>query len=499
MGLFDELEQVGLDELAWLDEQLKLNLPEFQVEDVEEEIKYNSQVLNSYVRISDDKLTAWLYLREKENGEYTKMEILALLQEFGVSKGVDNDMIIAMIKKHAYEQELVIARGKEAEPGNEGHYEYYFDTENYKKPRILEDGSVDYSSMSELANVYKNQLIAKYFPADEGKPGYTIDGEKIPVTRTKDLPKLKGKGFYLGEDENEYYAEIDGKISIKNDRIEINQVHQIRGDVDLITGKVEFYGDIEITGSVSSGVIIKAGRNVTISGPVSGAEIYACGDVILKKGFQGGNRGKVIAKGDIYTDFVEYGVLVAGGNIEGNTFLSSFLSAEGFIKANGSKGSIIGGYAHGLQGLECRSVGNDYEVKTILHVGYEKEAYNKYTLLKQKEMESKKLISHCMTQIQDLQKEMQLKAIPSYRMTQINQQMNDLINQKNNYDTLLERMEKERTMIEDMIQVGRNAKIVVYDTTHKGCIIGIEKAQLIIEQDVRNRIFFFQSDTVQMK
>lgn len=84
---------------------------------------------------------------------------------------------------------------------------------------------------------------------------------------------------------------------MKNGKIDIQALHEINGDVTLITGKVEFFGDVVITGGVESGVIIRAGRNIEIKGNVEAVSLFAGGDIILGRGIQGAQRAKIIARG----------------------------------------------------------------------------------------------------------------------------------------------------------------------------------------------------------
>ena len=503
MTLFEDGKEsrVGLEELDWLDAQVRKNVPDYKVEDADMSAEELPQrVLASYVRVAEDKMVAWLYLQAKpENEEYAVDEVIGILNGFHVTHGIDRDMIIAMVKKHVYEQEMEVAFGKEADPGRDGYFEYFFDQNLKKEPKILPDGSVDYTSMSQLANVYQNQLIIRYHSAQDGEPGYTVDGDQTEVTPCAELPKLQGKGFYMNEDGTEYYSEMDGKISIQEGKIEINQLHTINGDVDLIVGRVEFYGDIEITGNVANGVVIKAGRNVTIGGTVSGAEIYAGGDVLIKHGLQGANRAKIMAKGNVFADFIEYAAVRAGCNIEENFFLSSYLSADGMIKASGSKGSVIGGYAHGLCGIECTAAGTDVEVKTVLHVGYEKEAYNKYLLLCQKEKDAEKLIRTVSDKLSDIQYEIKFKSLPAYRMEQMNREVLELAEQNKEYTKMIQRIRTEKESLNRMLDQGRGAKLIVRDKIYRGCMVGAERAQISIDEDTGFKAFFYENGTVESR
>ena len=58
----------------------------------------------SYVRITDDKTEAWLYLCAPEEGAgYEKTEIIQYLQKNKVVAGINESNVAAMCKKKIYE------------------------------------------------------------------------------------------------------------------------------------------------------------------------------------------------------------------------------------------------------------------------------------------------------------------------------------------------------------------------------------------------------------
>jgi uncharacterized protein (DUF342 family) len=91
-------------------------------------------------------------------------------------------------------------------------YSYTFNTAPNKKPRLREDGSVDYYNLNLIQCVSEGDLLAKYFEKVEGKSGRTVTGRELPVEKYKNLPPLRGKGFTTSEDFIEYYAAYDGKV-----------------------------------------------------------------------------------------------------------------------------------------------------------------------------------------------------------------------------------------------------------------------------------------------
>ena len=220
--------------------------------------------------------------------------------------------------------------------------------------------------------------ICKYHPAVEGEAGFLVDGTPIEPPKTSELPPLKGKGFRFDPETNEYFAEIDGKLEIKDqNEIQIKGVHEIKGDVTQLNSRIEFNGDIEIDGNVESGTVIRSTRSVSISGVVEAAEIYAGGDIVLKRGIQGSNKAKVVCNGSVYADFIEHTMVKAKGDVNSNTILNSEVLADGMVNLTGKRGTVVGGYVHGRKGISCVNLGNSVEVKTVAHVGLETKDYLK--------------------------------------------------------------------------------------------------------------------------
>jgi uncharacterized protein len=146
--------------------------------EIEQETKDKSEKKDTYVIISKDKMEAWLYLCEpKEETTYSKSDLLEILNAYGVTAGFLESNLSAIAKKKIYEREILVAAGKQIKDGFNGRYEYFFTPQNYKAaPRIREDGTVDYQSMSELPNIHKGEALARYYPALPGEDGIDVTG-----------------------------------------------------------------------------------------------------------------------------------------------------------------------------------------------------------------------------------------------------------------------------------------------------------------------------------
>ena len=64
----------------------------------------------AYVRVSDDRMSAWIYLNPPRPGEdhYSKNLIYQFISEHDIKKGFHTSNIAAIAKKHVYGREILI-------------------------------------------------------------------------------------------------------------------------------------------------------------------------------------------------------------------------------------------------------------------------------------------------------------------------------------------------------------------------------------------------------
>ena len=436
----------------------------------------------SYIKIAEDDMSVWMYLTVPDAGKegYTMEELTGFLKKRGITTGYHRSNLAAMIKKKVYEREILVAKGQPAIEGNDGFFEYKFDPDQHKAPRVLEDGSVDYTSMSVLQNVKKGDVVAIYHHAQSGQDGYDVRGRVLQARRVKDIPPLRGQAVYNGENPDVYLAGKDGKIELRDNKIDIQSLHEIHGDVTLITGKIEFFGDIMIHGNVEAGVVIRAGRNLEINGTAEAVNLFAGGDIILRRGIQGAQRAKISARGSVFADFIEQSVVTAGGNVQANTILNSRISSDGKVTLTGKKGAIIGGYTHAMMGIEATEIGNPAEIRTMVHAGTEKEVYAKLQTVREVEASKKEELDEAMEKISGLlQKKKAAKGkIPDIMESRIKELETRISVLKQE----VEENREERKKCEVTISRGKDSEIIVNGNVYRGTVVCLAQHQMPVER-----------------
>ena len=135
------------------------------------------------------------------------------------------------------------------------------------------------------------------------------------------------------------------------------------------TGNVEYHGDVVIHGGIKPGAKVSTSGSLTVDGICENCVIEAGKDIVLRSGVLGGNKTSIRAGGNIHAKFFEYCKVKADGFIEVTYALDSHMISFDHIYVTGKKGSIIGGYAYAISGMDVNVIGNSTEVKTQVHVG----------------------------------------------------------------------------------------------------------------------------------
>lgn len=495
-----EMKKLSAEELASLREQIRsgINNTDVPMAQAAAEaygvMSASSKLID--VQMAEDRMSATMCLSDPGEETYFVEELLGALRRKKIVIGINSQVLMDMIADGIYNQQVVVAVGKPMVPSVEGYYEYFFDTEEHRTPEIKADGSTDYAAVGRLANVKAGDRIALYHPATTGVNGFDILGNEKVAKPAKEKPALRGQYIEFNEKTNEYFAIRDGKISLKDTNIEILDVHEIKDNVTIIQGKVEFYGDLYIHGDVENGVVIRAGRNIVIDGTVGAASIYAGGDIILQKGIQGAGKGKVSARGNVFSDFIEYAKIEAGMDIYANSIINSDVSTQGSVIVSGKHGSIIGGGTHGLRGITTNEAGSESEVKTLLHAGFLEEDYEKFADLNKRE---KRVTS----QLETLVDEITLKFKASAKAKTITKaqktQILNLNEKKVELQKQIEEIKKDKADISKKMSMGLGAAIVIRGEVYRNVVIKIDTATQYIWKNESYVKYICKNETIERR
>ena len=143
----------------------------------------------------------------------------------------------------------------------------------------------------------------------------------------------------MSEDGLRLYSEVSGHVSLTDGRVFVSDTYEVAADVDSSTGDIDYEGNVVVRGNVITGFTVKAKGDIEVYGVVEGAYIEAEGQIILRRGMQGMNKGILKANGNIITKFIENAEVIAGGYINTDSIMHSKVSAKGDIVVGGDEAS----------------------------------------------------------------------------------------------------------------------------------------------------------------
>lgn len=332
-----------------------------------------------FVEVTTDKMLGVITFTAPENGgrKMSWDELKDAINEKGIVEGIKEDDLREIYKEHRYNYKYIIAQGKQPVEGKDGYIEFAFDIQGLKqfKPKINEDGTVDLKDLSAVKNVRKGDKLATKILAKHGEEGVNVLGQAVRPKKVKEARMPKGRNTTVLDDGVTLVAEIDGKLEYDEHNVYINSVFTVNGDLDSSIGNIDFVGSVVVQGSVHSGFSIKAGGSVEVKGPVDDAVIIAGEDIFLSYGIQGTDRSKLIAKGNIIAKFIQNAHVEAGGNVITEAILHSTVTAGDSVRAEISKGTIVGGSVTATNMVLANSIGSPMGTVTAIQIGVPPSVY----------------------------------------------------------------------------------------------------------------------------
>lgn len=323
------------------------------------------------MKISEDALTCemWFIPPAGSAAFPTIEQVKGFMNARGVIHGHDEETIRRMLEEPLVRQWVVTARGNPPENGKDAQIDYKVDL-NVLKPRAVGE-NVDMKELGSVINVVQGQEIAEKIPVRQGHDGMSLMGKKIPAYLGKDKNLPTGRGTTTSEDKMHLYAEFDGNPLIKDGKLSVNPVFEVKGDVDYGVGNIDFIGPVTVHGSVREGFDVSSGSNLLVEGVVEGASLAAKGNMVIKIGIRGMGRAKLNAKGDIFAGYIDQASVRSDGNISvAEAILHSDIGARGEVSALGSKkGQIVGGKIQAGLEVVCEVLGSEMGTKTEIIVG----------------------------------------------------------------------------------------------------------------------------------
>ena len=420
------------------------------------------------VSLSSDRMQANITVSPVDSEIYTLEQLKERIAQEKIVYGIDEKALQSIITEKRFYMDIPIARGKEPIQGEDGYYEYLFETK-------------------------EQQELAYYHAATNGVDGEDVLGQKIFARRGKDLLPLKGKGFVVSEDKKVYSAAKTGKVTLKGNLLEVNNILIIKEDVSIATGGVEFAGDIVIKGNVLTGAQVHANGNIEVNGCVEAARLVAKKNIVLKNGMQGNGKGFIQAGGNVSGKFFEQVTIEAKGNVSANALMHCNIQCEESINISGKFGIIVGGKVKANRQIDATMIGNMKEVKTVVEVG---TGENLYVRLEQLEEKSKEVINDM-----EKLKSSAMKIEELLKVLQDNEKLKKtkmtVMRSKIEKEAVLTDLQREKNAIIELLSKIANARVIVRKSIYPGVILTVNGVQEMVKSENYN--VYYQKKGIELE
>lgn len=471
-------EQIQIDELKkYLD---NCGIKEYNLHDVinylcsreEHEIKISEKAswpILERVEVMYDKNRCVGVIRfyppSSDGKEMSKQDIIDEVRRKGIVYGIREERIEQFLKKRIYCTNICVARATLPIEGSDAKIEYFFNTEVTSKPKLNSDGSVDFHRLDNMSKVQEGELLARLTVADKGTPGTDIMGGKIMPKRVKTKVLKKTQYTRISDDGLELYSLVSGHVTLVDDKVFVSDVYEVPADVDASTGDIDYDGNVLIHGNIRTGYTVRAKGNIVVNGAVEGATLIAEGEIVLKRGIQGMNRGILQANGNIVTKFIENSTVKSGATISTEAILHSKIEAKNEIIVAGKRGLVTGGELKAGSLITLKIAGSTMGTATVLEVGIDPVTSERYHEVEQRISDLRKEQEQLKQTFQVLKKKVMqgvklpadkivfIKAIPA-KISEYEKEMNQLVDEYLGMKERMEDMNKGGIVIQNMVYPG---------------------------------------------
>lgn len=333
------------------------------------------------VRISEDRLTAWLMVTPPAGGRALAFsDAEDIIRDAGVEYGYDSDAARAAVHQPDGDEQ-VIARGRPPEHGMDAWFESLIPEFTERRPQIDERERADFRELGGVLTVEENQALIRRHPPTEGTPGTDVQGRAIRPEPGKPKPfKGRMKGVEIdAEDPDLLRASTSGQPIWENETVMVSPTLDLE-NIDLSVGNIDFNGTVRVRGDIAYGMRVRARDDLHVGGSVEGAFLEAGRSVLVRGGVIGQRRrgdaefnARIQSGGWVQARFLEHVQVRADAEVLIRDMAAHCDIAAGERIAVGAKGTrhghLLGGRYESWLVIRALQLGGPAAVDTQLRVG----------------------------------------------------------------------------------------------------------------------------------
>lgn len=455
------------------------------------------KILNTLIEISDDGLSAYMTLldsiKDVDDKEKVINDTIKELKSL-ITVGLDINKVRKAFDDNAVNVKTLIAEGIPPIDGVDGYVKYFFDPEKKRRPKILENGNVDYRELDLINNVTNGQVLAEIVYPTEGKPGRMVTGEEIPYRKGKQPEVRYGQNVRLLDNNRFLIAEKNGLVTFISGKMVVLDVYKVE-NVDNTVGNIYFDGTVIVRGNVLSGFKIKATGDVQVNGIIEGGYIENGGDVIVKQGIQGYNKHVIKTSGNIVSRFIENTTITSEKNISADAIIHSRVSCNGSINVRGKRGLILGGVIRAGKEITAMTAGSIMCTSTVLEVGIDSDVMGKYESIKNEIDKTEEKIRKIINTTRIFKKPNYLNELDYSKLNILGK----LIRSQSVLEEKLKSLQYEYELLKLQVEDVSNGFVKISNIVYPGVKIVIGNNSFTVKEEMRGCIFYLDEGEIKVR
>lgn len=230
---------------------------------------------------------------EEINNQLRKADITYGLNE-------ENIKLAAQSKQHAV---IEVAKGIPAQEGSDGFLEMQVESTIKRVLTADEKGNIDFRETRQIPTIEPGDILAVIHLSTPGKSGRSVKNKEIQPPPVMNIHFHAEKGVKL--EENSITATKVGRpyIQQKNHVVKASVIPKFlqQENVNIATGNIRFYGDVEVVGEVEENMTVEAGNDIILHASVNSSVITAthsitCSGNISNSVLSAGEKNTVLVK-----------------------------------------------------------------------------------------------------------------------------------------------------------------------------------------------------------
>lgn len=309
--------------------------------------------------------------------------ITSLLRERGLKFGLspqDMRRAIELLLAGQEVKDLVIASGTPPGTPQDAQIEVLMGLPEQRTWKQNENGHVDFRDRGAWPVAEEGQPIAVLHPAVPGSIGRNVFGQDVVPPMPRLLRLKKGKGVDLQQDGTVVVATVRGLLNRpEEEKFEVLQVLEIKGDVDFNVGHVDFPGVVKVSGGVLPDFRVRA-HTLECETLENRSRVEVSGDLKVNGGIMGAD---VVAGGKVRARYVRQSRITCGGDCQvDNEIVSSVVNSNGKVMVTSAEGRIVNCQIAGVKGVSTGDLISSGKSNASVRLGVALEFEQKIAAMK---------------------------------------------------------------------------------------------------------------------